>query len=109
MDMKLLSHVISSKHFCFLILLSFIVLNCSEEFSTDAYILPEDEGQLNTYIPLSNHPILPIFLFKNVIQYSCRSGELNLNLDKFESSEGNSKVVYDCSYNSSTVCHITYM
>ncbi|RZC54369.1 hypothetical protein C5167_013221 [Papaver somniferum] len=43
MDMKLISHVISNKHFSFLILLSFIVLNCLEEFISDAYILPEDE------------------------------------------------------------------
>ncbi|KAI3968550.1 hypothetical protein MKX01_007860 [Papaver californicum] len=96
--MKLLSHAIS-------ILLSFIVLNCLEEFSTDAYILPEDEVQALKQVSTK----LNIAHWKNVSQNSCRSGELNLNVDKLGSSEGSSKVVCDCSYNSSTICHITYM
>ncbi|KAI3879791.1 hypothetical protein MKX03_000410 [Papaver bracteatum] len=103
--MELLSHVISNKHFSFLILVSFIVLNCLEEFSSDAYILPEDEVQALQQISTK----LNIAHWKNVNQNSCRSGELDLNEDKFNNSTGNIKVVCVCSYNSSTICHITYM
>ncbi|KAI3879794.1 hypothetical protein MKX03_000413 [Papaver bracteatum] len=52
---------------------------------------------------------LNIAHWKVVNRNSCRRGELNLNEDKFGSSIGNIKVVCDCSYNSSTICHITYI
>ncbi|KAI3913065.1 hypothetical protein MKW92_012278 [Papaver armeniacum] len=100
MDMKLLSHAISNKNFSFLIILSFIVLNCLEEFSSTAYILPEDEVQALKQISTK----LNIAYWKIVNQNSCRSGELN----KFSNNTGNIKVVCDCSYNSSTICHIIY-
>ncbi|KAI3937395.1 hypothetical protein MKW92_024983, partial [Papaver armeniacum] len=104
MDTRLLSHVISNRHFSFLILVSFIIaMNCLEEFSSEAQIIPEDEVQALKQISTK----LNIVHWKNVNQKSCRSGELNMNTDKFGSNEGNIKVVCNCSYNSSTICHIT--
>ncbi|KAI3968551.1 hypothetical protein MKX01_007861 [Papaver californicum] len=104
-DMKLPSHVISNKYFYFLTLLSFIVLNCLGEFRCEGQVIPEDEVEALKQISIK----LNVAHWKNVNQKSCRSGELNFSGDKFGSSEGNSKVVCDCSYNSSTICHITYI
>ncbi|KAI3988986.1 hypothetical protein MKX01_016557 [Papaver californicum] len=85
--MKLVFHVISNQSFSF-ILLVFIVLNCLEEFSSEAQILPQDEDSI----------------LEDISQTSCsRSEDLNATISK----NALSKVVCDCSYNSSTICHIT--
>ncbi|RZC54368.1 hypothetical protein C5167_013237 [Papaver somniferum] len=52
---------------------------------------------------------LNVLHWKNITRNSCRSGELNSNTDKFGSNEEIIKVVCDCSYNSSSVCDITYI
>ncbi|KAI3927581.1 hypothetical protein MKX01_026514 [Papaver californicum] len=97
--MKLVLHVISNKSF-FVILLVFIVLNCLEEFSSKAQILPQDEVEALEQISTK----LKIPYWKNISQTSCnRSEDLNATISK----NALSKVVCDCSYNSSTICHIT--
>ncbi|KAI3836457.1 hypothetical protein MKW98_008218 [Papaver atlanticum] len=103
--MRFLSHVISNRRIYFLTLVSFIVLNCLEKFSSEAQTIPEDEVQALKQISIK----LNVAQWKNVNQNSCRRRELNLNADKLRSSEGSSEVVCDCSFNSSTICHITYM
>ncbi|KAI3981032.1 hypothetical protein MKX01_036578 [Papaver californicum] len=97
--MKLVFHVISNQSFS-LILLVFIVLNCLEEFSSEAQILPQDEVEALTQISTK----LKIPYWKNISQTSCsRSEDLNATISK----NALSKVVCDCSYNSSSICHIT--
>ncbi|XP_026455263.1 probable LRR receptor-like serine/threonine-protein kinase At1g53430 [Papaver somniferum] len=105
MDTRLLYHVISNRHFCFLILVSYIAMNCLEEFSCEAQIIPDDEVQALKQISTK----LNVLHWKNITRNSCRSGELNSNTDKFGSNEEIIKVVCDCSYNSSSVCDITYI
>ncbi|MCL7051594.1 hypothetical protein MKW94_005888, partial [Papaver nudicaule] len=98
--MKLTFHVISNKSLPVILFLVLIVLNCLEEFGSEAQILPEDEVEALKQISTK----LKIPYWKNINQTSCnRDEDLNATI----SNSGISKVVCNCSYNSSTTCHIT--
>ncbi|KAI3836463.1 hypothetical protein MKW98_008224 [Papaver atlanticum] len=101
--MKLLYlHVISNIKFSVIILVLLIVLNCLEEFSFEAQVIPEDEVEALKRISTK----FKIPYWKNISQTSCnRSEDLNATI----STNALSKVMCDYSYNSSTICHITYM
>ncbi|OVA14369.1 Armadillo [Macleaya cordata] len=90
----------SNKVFSALFLL-FLVLNCfGIEFRSDAQVLSDDE--VRTLQQISTKLKIPYW--KNVNGNSCSQGEgLNVSL----STSSNSTVFCNCSYNSSTVCHIT--
>ncbi|KAI3836464.1 hypothetical protein MKW98_008225 [Papaver atlanticum] len=91
--------LVFSKSFSVVLLLVFITL---EEFSYNAQILPEDEVEALKQISTK----LQIPYWKNIDQTSCnRSEDLNATTSTYTLS----KVVCDCSYNSSTICHITNM
>ncbi|RZC74182.1 hypothetical protein C5167_049664 [Papaver somniferum] len=106
--------LVLSKSFSVILLLVFIAL---EEFSYKAQVLPEDEGVQNVTLQISCNAFVPkvealkqistrlkIPYWKNIDQTSCnRSEDLNATI----STNALSKVVCDCSYNSSTICHIT--
>ncbi|KAI3926454.1 hypothetical protein MKW92_007920, partial [Papaver armeniacum] len=97
--MELQLHKFSRK-ICSVLFLMFLGLNCGEEFRSEAQIIPEDEVRALNQISTK----LKIKYWKNVDKNSCsRSEDLNVNI----SYNVFSNVVCDCSYNSSTICHIT--
>ncbi|XP_026445738.1 probable LRR receptor-like serine/threonine-protein kinase At1g53440 [Papaver somniferum] len=92
--------LVLSKPFSVILLLVFLALNCLDEFSYKAQVLPEDEVEALKQISTK----LQIPYWKNIDQTSCnRSEDLNWTTSAYTLS----KVVCDCSYDSSTICHIT--
>ncbi|RZC94387.1 hypothetical protein C5167_026118 [Papaver somniferum] len=85
-----------------LLVLLFLLLNFYGEFGSEAQVIPDDEVQALKNISTK----INVTYWKNVSKNSCtRSGDLNVNV----TGDGDvlSSVTCDCSYNSSSICHIT--
>ncbi|MCL7031522.1 hypothetical protein MKW94_016154 [Papaver nudicaule] len=82
------------------LILLFVLLNFCGEFGSEAQVIPDGEVQALKKIQSK----INITYWKNVDKNSCtRSGDLNVNITK----NAISNVTCDCTYNSSTICHIT--
>ncbi|KAI3913068.1 hypothetical protein MKW92_012281 [Papaver armeniacum] len=83
-----------------LVILLFLLLNFHGEFGSEAQVIPDDEVQaLKTIATKIN-----ITYWKNINKNSCtRSGDLNVAFPK----DVLSNVTCNCSYDSSSICHIT--
>ncbi|KAI3836468.1 hypothetical protein MKW98_008229 [Papaver atlanticum] len=83
-----------------LLILLFLSLNFCGEFGSEAQVIPDDEVQALKTIAVK----INITYWKNVNKNSCtRSGDLNVAFPK----DILSNVTCNCSYNSSSICHIT--
>ncbi|KAI3879786.1 hypothetical protein MKX03_000405 [Papaver bracteatum] len=82
-----------------LLVLLFLLSNFYGEFGSEAQVIPDDEVQALKTIATK----ISITYWKNVSKNSCTRGDLNVTITE----DILSNVACNCSYNSSSICHIT--